>query len=100
MPVIPAAVAPASRARRAGVSSIPRIGAYAALFGMVYFCTLYLQQVLGYSALKTGVAYLPFSVALVASSAGASASGSAAASASSQRTPAISRTARPSASTR
>ena len=31
----------------------------AALFGMFFFCTLYLQQVLGYSALKTGVAYLP-----------------------------------------
>jgi hypothetical protein len=26
----------------------------AALFGMFFFCTLYLQQVLGYSALKTG----------------------------------------------
>ncbi|MGB0092125.1 MAG: hypothetical protein WBP81_06280 [Solirubrobacteraceae bacterium] len=29
----------------------------AALFGMFFFCTLYLQQVLGYSALKTGIAY-------------------------------------------
>ncbi len=27
----------------------------------LFFCTLYLQQVLGYSALKTGVAYLPLS---------------------------------------
>jgi hypothetical protein len=26
---------------------------------MFFFCTLYLQQVLGFSALKTGVAYLP-----------------------------------------
>ena len=44
----------------------------AALFGMFYFCTLYLQQVLGYSALKTGVAYMPFSVTLIGASAAAS----------------------------
>jgi predicted MFS family arabinose efflux permease len=44
----------------------------AALFGMFYFCTLYLQQVLGYSALKTGVAYLPFSVMLIGASGAAS----------------------------
>src|SRR3989440_4937490 len=37
----------------------------AALFGMFFFCTLYLQQVLGYSALKTGLAYMPFSVTLI-----------------------------------
>ena len=40
----------------------------AALFAMFFFCTLYLQQVLGYNALKTGLAYLPCSVALIASS--------------------------------
>jgi EmrB/QacA subfamily drug resistance transporter len=40
----------------------------AALFGLFYFCTLYLQQVLGYNALKTGVAYLPFSFAIIISS--------------------------------
>ena len=28
----------------------------AALFGVFFFCTLYLQQVLGYSALETGIA--------------------------------------------
>jgi EmrB/QacA subfamily drug resistance transporter len=44
----------------------------AALFGMFFFCTLYLQQVLGYSALKTGIAYLPFSVTLIGASALAS----------------------------
>jgi MFS family permease len=32
----------------------------AALFGVFFFCTLYLQQVLGYNALKTGVAFLPW----------------------------------------
>ena len=34
----------------------------AALFGVFFFCTLYLQQVLGYNALKSGVAYLPLSL--------------------------------------
>jgi EmrB/QacA subfamily drug resistance transporter len=40
----------------------------AALFGVFFFCTLYLQQVLGYSALKTGVAYLPLSLTLIGAS--------------------------------
>jgi EmrB/QacA subfamily drug resistance transporter len=44
----------------------------AGLFGMFFFCTLYLQQVLGYSALKTGVAYLPLTLTLVGASALAS----------------------------
>jgi len=40
----------------------------AGLFAMFFFCTLYLQQVLGYNALKTGVAYLPLSAAIIGSS--------------------------------
>jgi EmrB/QacA subfamily drug resistance transporter len=44
----------------------------AALFGMFFFLTLYLQQVLGYSALKTGVAYLPLTLTLIGASAMAS----------------------------
>jgi predicted MFS family arabinose efflux permease len=44
----------------------------AALFGVFFFCTLYLQQVLGYSALETGVAYLPLSLAIIGASALAS----------------------------
>jgi EmrB/QacA subfamily drug resistance transporter len=44
----------------------------AALFGMFFFVTLYLQQVLGFSALKTGIAYLPLSLTLIAASALAS----------------------------
>jgi EmrB/QacA subfamily drug resistance transporter len=44
----------------------------ASLFGMFYFCTLYLQQILHFSALKTGVSYLPFSLTLMAASGGAS----------------------------
>src|SRR6266513_3125876 len=44
----------------------------AALFGMFFFLTLYLQQVLDYSALKTGVAYLPLTLTLIGASALAS----------------------------
>jgi EmrB/QacA subfamily drug resistance transporter len=44
----------------------------AALFGVFFFCTLYVQQVLGYSALKTGFCFLPLSVSLIAASALAS----------------------------
>ena len=40
----------------------------AALFGVFFFCTLYLQQVLGYDALKTGLAYLPMSASLIVAS--------------------------------
>jgi MFS family permease len=40
----------------------------AALFAMFFFLTLYLQQVLGFSALKTGVAYLPLSLTIIISS--------------------------------
>src|SRR3954463_13601737 len=44
----------------------------AALFGVFFFCTLYLQQVLGSNALKTVIAYLPLSGAIIGSSALAS----------------------------
>jgi EmrB/QacA subfamily drug resistance transporter len=44
----------------------------AALFGMFFFLTLYLQQVLGFSALKTGVAYLPLTLTIIGASAVAS----------------------------
>ena len=40
----------------------------ASLFGVFFFLTLYLQQVLGYDALKTGLAYLPMSASLIAAS--------------------------------
>jgi len=40
----------------------------AALFGVFFFCTLYLQQVLGYNALKTGVAYLPWTLTTIGAS--------------------------------
>ena len=48
-----------------------RSGAYlvmlvvgAAMFGMFYFTTFFTQQVLGYSALKTGFAFLPVALAI------------------------------------
>src|SRR4029077_15040017 len=46
--------------------------AAAGLFCVFFFCTLYLQQVLGYNALKTGVAYLPLSITLIVASGAAS----------------------------
>ena len=42
------------------------------LFSMFFFISLYMQQVLGYSALKAGVAYLPLSVAIILSAGAAS----------------------------
>jgi EmrB/QacA subfamily drug resistance transporter len=43
-----------------------------ALFGMFFFITLFMQTVLGYSPIRTGIAYLPFAVGTVLSSALAS----------------------------
>jgi MFS family permease len=37
------------------------------LFSMFFFISLYLQQVLGYSALKTGFAYLPLALMIIVS---------------------------------
>ena len=52
-----------------------RAGAYlvmliigAAMFGMFYFATFYIQGVLGYSALRSGIAYLPFAGIIVVGS--------------------------------
>ncbi|MFE4758503.1 MFS transporter [Streptomyces mirabilis] len=39
------------------------------MFAMFYFLTLYMQQTLGYSPVKTGLAYLPFSVGVGAAAA-------------------------------
>jgi EmrB/QacA subfamily drug resistance transporter len=38
------------------------------LFGLFFFLTLFIQNVLGYSAVRTGVAYLPFAVGVVVAS--------------------------------
>jgi MFS family permease len=42
------------------------------LFGLFFFLTLFIQNVLGYSAIRTGIAYLAFGVGVVAASALAS----------------------------
>jgi hypothetical protein len=42
------------------------------LFGLFFFLTLFMQTVLGYSAIRTGVAYLPFPAGVVIGSALAS----------------------------
>ena len=39
----------------------------ASLFAMFYFISLYMQQVLGYSAIKAGLSYLPLAVAIILS---------------------------------
>jgi len=38
------------------------------LFGLFFFLTLFIQDVLGYSAIRTGLAYLPFAVGVVVAS--------------------------------
>ena len=43
------------------------------LFSMFFFISLYMQQVLGYSALKAGVAYLPLALVIIFTAGGASA---------------------------
>jgi predicted MFS family arabinose efflux permease len=43
-------------------------GAGTGIFGMFFFLTLFMQAVWGYSALKSGVAYLPFTAAILIAS--------------------------------
>ena len=45
----------------------------AALLSMFFFLSLYLQQVLHYSALRTGISYLPLAVGIILAAGGASA---------------------------
>ena len=61
------------------LASRDRTGAYlimlcfgTALFGMYFFLTLFMQVIWGYSALKTGVAYLPYTAGVVVASGAAS----------------------------
>jgi EmrB/QacA subfamily drug resistance transporter len=44
----------------------------AALFSMFFFVSLYMQQVLGYSALKAGFSYLPLAVGIIVAAGAAS----------------------------
>jgi EmrB/QacA subfamily drug resistance transporter len=55
---------------RAGANLI-MLGAGTALFGVFFFVNLFAQEVWGYSALRTGVSFLPLTVALLAGSASA-----------------------------
>jgi EmrB/QacA subfamily drug resistance transporter len=38
------------------------------LFGLFFFLTLFIQNVLGYSAIRSGIAYLPFAIGVVVAS--------------------------------
>jgi hypothetical protein len=52
--------------RTRGVSFFVMILVAGSMFSMFYFLGLYIQQVLQYSPIKAGFAFLPFSVAIVA----------------------------------
>ncbi|MDQ2755730.1 MAG: MFS transporter [Actinomycetota bacterium] len=52
--------------RTRGVSLVTMLLVGAGMFAMFYFLGLYIQQVLGYSPIKAGLAFLPFSVGIVA----------------------------------
>ena len=45
-------------------SNVLSLGLFAAFIGYVFLLTLYMQQVLGYSPLKTGLVYLPLGVGI------------------------------------
>jgi EmrB/QacA subfamily drug resistance transporter len=45
-------------------SNIASLALFAAFIGYVFLLTLYMQQVLGYSPLRTGLLYLPFGIAI------------------------------------
>jgi EmrB/QacA subfamily drug resistance transporter len=59
--------------RTRSVSFVAMLIVGAAMFAMFYFLGLYIQQVLGYSSLRAGLAFLPFSVGIVAAAQVASA---------------------------
>jgi EmrB/QacA subfamily drug resistance transporter len=52
------------RIRNFAVANLTTLAAYAGLFGGLFFVGLYLQQVVGYSALEAGLATTPISVLL------------------------------------
>ncbi len=53
------------RNRSLSVSNIVSLALGASIFSMFYFLSLYMQEVLGYSALKTGVGYLAIAVSII-----------------------------------
>ena len=52
-------------------ANLVMLGAGTSLFGVFFFITLFAQDVWGYSALRTGVSFLPLTAALLAASAAA-----------------------------
>src|SRR3954471_18553814 len=56
----------ANRSRAASYVIMLIIGA--ALFGMFYYLTFFIQGVMGFSSLKSGLAYLPFSAVIIVGS--------------------------------
>ncbi len=55
------------RDRTRGISFVSMLLIGTALFAMFLFLSLYIQDVLGYSPIRAGLAFLPFSFAIVAS---------------------------------
>jgi EmrB/QacA subfamily drug resistance transporter len=53
------------RNKSLSVSNIVSLALGASIFSMFYFLSLYMQQVLGYSALKTGVGYLAIAGSII-----------------------------------
>jgi EmrB/QacA subfamily drug resistance transporter len=53
------------RSRSLTVANISMLLVGSALFSMFYFASLYVQQLLGYSPIKAGLAFLPFTVGIV-----------------------------------
>ena len=54
------------RIRNFAVANLTTLAAYAGLIGGLFFVTLYLQQVVGYTALEAGLATTPISILLFA----------------------------------
>ena len=50
--------------RSRGVSYLSMLIVGAAMFALFFFISLFVQQVLGYSSIKAGVAFLPFTVGI------------------------------------
>jgi EmrB/QacA subfamily drug resistance transporter len=61
------------RSRHVLAANVTMIAAGAAMFGLFFFLSLYLQQVRGYSALEAGVSQLPLAGSLVVAAGGAGA---------------------------
>jgi EmrB/QacA subfamily drug resistance transporter len=53
------------RTRSLSVANVSMLLVGSALFSMFYFASLYVQQLLGYSPIKAGLAFLPFTLGIV-----------------------------------